>query len=55
MMARRTRATGFMSMQWPSGHSAEIASSWPIIYMYVWPQQPELGSPTCPTTPSILR
>ncbi|GJN28002.1 hypothetical protein PR202_gb16079 [Eleusine coracana subsp. coracana] len=49
MTAGRIRVTGFTSTQLPYKHSAAIVLSWPTICMYVWLQQPELGSLICPT------
>ncbi|GJN40000.1 hypothetical protein PR202_gb29160 [Eleusine coracana subsp. coracana] len=49
MSARQIRMIGFTSTQPPYLHSAATVLSWPTICMYVWLQQPELGSLICPT------
>ncbi|GJN12705.1 hypothetical protein PR202_ga31010 [Eleusine coracana subsp. coracana] len=53
MTARQTRVIGSMSTRWPSEHSVATGLLWPIICMYVWPQQPEPGSLISLPIPSV--
>ncbi|GJN38282.1 hypothetical protein PR202_gb27310 [Eleusine coracana subsp. coracana] len=52
-MARQTRMISSMSTRRPYEHSTATALLWPIICMYVWPQQPEPSSLICLLIPLV--